>query len=204
LLRLAAGLDVPSHGSIRVDGETVLGQPHPAVGIVFQEPRLLPWLTVAQNAGFGLEALAKSERQSRVDDALARVGLNGYANKLPRDLSGGQQQRVAIVRAFLTQPKVLLLDEPFSALDALTRASLHEQLLALWETYKPTIVIVTHDVEEAIVLGETVTVMSPHPGRIHETIGVALARPRDRKSDAFNAMRRRILASLDQSLAHPA
>ncbi len=129
LLRLIAGLDRPSAGAILLDGER-LSEPHPAVGIVFQEPRLLPWLTVADNVGFGLDDRSAAERRERVGHALRRVGLIEHAGRWPRELSGGQQQRVAIARAFVTEPKVLLLDEPFSALDAFTRASLHEHLLA--------------------------------------------------------------------------
>jgi sulfonate transport system ATP-binding protein len=200
LLRLVAGLDHASSGSIAVDGETI-SAPHPAVGIVFQEPRLFPWLSVADNAGFGISEADAAERKARVDAALARVGLNGHAARWPRELSGGQQQRVAIVRALIARPKVLLLDEPFSALDAFTRASLHEHLLLLWETSKPTVVIVTHDVDEALVLGSRVVVMSPKPGRIFEIVDVPLGRPRDRRSEAYEALKRRVLASLDGSMS---
>ena len=126
-----AGLDRESAGRIRLDGE-VLSGPHPAVGIVFQEPRLLPWLSVFDNIAFGLSGVSAAERKARVTHALEKIGLVEHADRWPRDLSGGQQQRVSIARAFVTNPKVLLLDEPFSALDAFTRASLHEHLLALW------------------------------------------------------------------------
>ena len=131
---------------------------------------------------------------------LDRVGLSEHAKRLPRELSGGQQQRVAIARALIARPKVLLLDEPFSALDAFTRASLHDHLLSLWEAAKPTVLMVTHDVDEAVVLGSQVVVMSPKPGRIHEIIDVPLDRPRDRRSEAFEALKRRVLASLDGSM----
>jgi sulfonate transport system ATP-binding protein len=199
LLRLAAGLDLPTAGTIAVDG-TIIDKPHPAVGIVFQEPRLLPWLSVADNIGFGLADVPKAERRDRVERLLTRIGLAGYGNRWPRELSGGQAQRVAIARALVTQPKVLLLDEPFSALDAFTRASLQDALLALWDAQKPTLVIVTHDVDEAIVLGDKVVVMEPHPGRLFSTIRVDLPRPRDRLSDAFVAAQRRVLRALDGSL----
>jgi len=202
LLRLVAGLDQASGGAIRVGNETISG-PHPAVGIVFQEPRLFPWLDVADNTGFGLAHLAKPERQSRVVETLARVGLADHAERWPRELSGGQQQRVAIARALVAQPKVALLDEPFSALDAFTRASLHDHLLALWHEFRPTIVMVTHDVEEAVVLADRVVIMSPRPGRVFEEIDIALGRPRDRLSDAFEAVKRRVYKALDQSLADP-
>ncbi len=120
LLRLIAGLDRPSAGAITLDGETIAG-PHASVGLVFQEPRLLPWLDVAANVGFGLSALKRGDRRARVMHALERVGLGDHAGRWPRDLSGGQQQRVSIARAFVAEPRVLLLDEPFSALDAFTR-----------------------------------------------------------------------------------
>jgi sulfonate transport system ATP-binding protein len=202
LLRLVAGLDRPSGGSIAVDGERIAA-PHPAVGIVFQEPRLFPWLRVQENAGFGIAHLDAGERKARVDAALARVGLSDYATRWPRELSGGQQQRVALTRALIARPKVLLLDEPFSALDAFTRASLHDHLLALWETSKPAILIVTHDVDEAVALGSRLVVMSPRPGQIFETIDVSLGRPRDRRSEAFDALKRKVLASLDRSMLAP-
>ncbi len=202
LLRLVAGLDQASKGSIAVDGEAILG-PHPAVGIVFQEPRLLPWLSVADNVGFGLMERPRAEREDRVGDALARVGLADYAARWPRELSGGQQQRVAIARSFVTRPKVLLLDEPFSALDAFTRASLHEHLLTLWEAGKPTIVIVTHDVEEAVTLADRVVVMRPRPGRVYETISVHADRPRDKLGIGFERAKRRVLNALDRSLKAP-
>ena len=199
LLRLIAGLDQATSGIIAVDGEAI-SAPHPAVGIVFQEARLFPWLSVEDNAGFGIARTNATERKARVEAALARVGLAEHSRRLPRELSGGQQQRVAIVRALIARPKVLLLDEPFSALDALTRASLHEQLLFLWEAARPTVLMVTHDVDEAVALGSKIVVMSPKPGRIFEVIGVPLGRPRDKRSEAFDALRRRVLASLDGSM----
>jgi sulfonate transport system ATP-binding protein len=202
LLRLIAGLDHASGGRIAVDGE-IITAPHPAIGIVFQESRLFPWLRVEENAGFGIAHLQPAEREARVEVALTRVGLSDYSNRWPRELSGGQQQRVAIVRALIARPKVLLLDEPFSALDAFTRASLHGHLLALWETSKPAILIVTHDVDEAVALGSRVVVMSPKPGQIFETIDVSLGRPRDRRSEAFDALKRKVLASLDRSMHAP-
>ena len=199
LLRLVAGRARASSGAIAVDGE-VLDGPHPAVGIVFQEPRLLPWLTVAGNAGFGLMDLPRAERDDRVADALARVGLAEQAGRWPRDLSGGQQQRVAIARALVARPKVLLLDEPFSALDAFTRASLHEHLLALWQEQRPTVVMVTHDVEEAVTLADRIIVMRPKPGRVFETVTAGLERPRDKLAIGFDKAKRRVLNALDRSL----
>jgi sulfonate transport system ATP-binding protein len=202
LLRLLAGLDRPSAGTIRLDSEPILA-PHPGVGIVFQEPRLLPWLTVADNVGFGLAELAASERKARVGHALEKVGLANRAGRWPKELSGGQQQRVAIARAFVAQPRLLLLDEPFSALDAFTRASLHEHLLALWAESRPMVVLVTHDVHEAVTLADRVLVMRPNPGRIEDELAIALDRPRDKASSNFQATVRRAMAKLDQSLKAP-
>jgi sulfonate transport system ATP-binding protein len=199
LLRLIAGLDQASAGTVSVAGEVIL-KPHPAVGIVFQEPRLLPWLSVAENVGFGLSDLSIRERADRVAHALDRVGLAGQGRRWPRELSGGQQQRVSIARALVARPKVLLLDEPFSALDAFTRASLHEHLLLLWDETKPTVVMVTHDVEEAITLSDRVVVMRPRPGRVFETVTVGLDRPRDKLAVGFDKAKRRVLNALDRSL----
>ena len=200
LLRLVSGLEAPTHGMVSVDGEAIAA-PHPAVGIVFQEPRLLPWLTVAQNIGFGLEHLPASERRDLVEEALLKVGLAGYGPRWPRELSGGQAQRVSIVRALVTKPKVLLMDEPFSALDALTRATLQDHLLALWEASQPTLLLVTHDVEEAAALADRAVVMQPRPGRIFADIPVPLPRPRDRLSPGFVEAKRAILSALDGSLS---
>ncbi len=203
LLRAVSGLDQPSQGAVRLDGATIL-DPHEKIGIVFQEPRLLPWLTVADNVGFGLAGRPDAERRERVAAALDRVGLSDKAGVWPRELSGGQAQRVAIARALVPRPEVLLLDEPFSALDAFTRADLQDHLLALWAELRPTLVIVTHDVEEAIVLADRVVVMRPHPGRIADEIAIDLPRPRDRQSAGFDAAKRRVLAALDRSLGRAA
>ncbi len=199
LLRLIAGLDRPSAGGIVLDGEAIL-EPRADVGVIFQEPRLFPWLSVAENVAFGLSHLPSFERDSLVTSALLRVGLAGYEKRWPRELSGGQQQRVAIARALITRPKLLLMDEPFSALDATTRASLHGHLLALWEESRPTVVMVTHDVEEAVTLADRIIVMQPRPGRIFDELDNALARPRDRLSPTFEAAKREVLRALDRSL----
>jgi len=199
LLRLLAGLDRPSRGTVWIDGKE-LTSPHPSVGVIFQEPRLMPWLTVRQNVGFGLSHLSSPERQARVDAVLERVGLLDYAKRWPRELSGGQSQRVSIARALVMQPMVLLLDEPFSALDAFTRVELQEHLLGLWVGSKPTLVIVTHDIEEAVALGSRLVVLKPNPGRVAATFEVPLERPRDRVSARFSEEKRRVLAALDDSL----
>ena len=175
LLRIVAGLEETSRGAIRLDGKTIIG-PHPAIGMVFQEPRLMPWLTAAQNVAFGLS----SARAPAVAGILSRVGLAAQAEKLPRDLSGGQQQRVALARALVAKPKILLLDEPFSALDAMTREDLQDHLLDLWAVDRPTIVLVTHDIEEAAVLADRIAVFTPHPGRLKAVVTNPLPRPRGR------------------------
>jgi sulfonate transport system ATP-binding protein len=199
LLRAIGGLDRPSQGRVVLDGITITA-PQEKIGIIFQEPRLLPWLTVAQNVGFGLEDRSRAERKARVGMALRRVGLAEKAGAWPRELSGGQAQRVAIARALAPRPEVLLLDEPFSALDAFTRTDLQDHLLDLWSDLRPTLILVTHDVEEAIVLADRILVMKPRPGRIFEEIIADLPRPRDRQSAAFDHITRRVLAALDRSL----
>jgi sulfonate transport system ATP-binding protein len=203
LLRLVSGLDNPTQGAVALDGDTIVS-PHEKIGIVFQEPRLLPWLTVAENVGFGLAERPKAERAERVARQLARVGLAEKANVWPRELSGGQAQRVALARALVMRPEVLLLDEPFSALDAFTRVDLQDHLLDLWADGKPTLVIVTHDVDEAIVLADRVLVMRPAPGRIFAEIAIELPRPRDRQSAAYDFAKRRVMAALDRSLERKA
>src|SRR6195952_1397238 len=169
LLRLVSGLDNPTQGNVALDGDAI-HSPHEKIGIVFQEPRLLPWLTVAGNVGFGLADRPKAERNERVARQLDRVGLADKANVWPRELSGGQAQRVPIARALIMRPEVLLLDEPFSALDAFTRVDLQDHLLHLWGDLKPTLVLVTHDVDEAVVLADRILVMKLRPGRIYEEI----------------------------------
>jgi sulfonate transport system ATP-binding protein len=199
LLRAASGLDIATQGSVALDG-SVIEAPHEKIGLIFQEPRLLPWLSVADNVGFGLSHLAKPERAKRIAAALERVGLTDKAGMWPRELSGGQAQRVAIARALITRPSVLLLDEPFSALDAFTRAELQDHLLDLWEEGRPILVLVTHDIEEALVLASRVVVMRAQPGRIAGILDVPLPRPRDRLSPAFEEQKRRVLRLFDSTL----
>ena len=199
LLRAIAGLDPASSGTVSLD-DIAIAAPHEKIGIIFQEPRLLPWLSVADNIGFGLSGLPADIRREKVAKALARVGLGEKAKAWPRELSGGQAQRVAIARALVPQPEVLLLDEPFSALDAFTRRDLQDHLLDLWADTRPTLILVTHDVEEAVVLADRVLVMRPRPGRLFETIDINLARPRDRNSALSDDFKRHVLTSLDRSL----
>jgi sulfonate transport system ATP-binding protein len=199
LLRAISGLDNASQGRVLLDGAPVTA-PHEKIGIVFQEPRLLPWLSVADNVGFGLQDRPKAQREERVERALRRVGLADKAGAWPRELSGGQAQRVAIARALVPQPEVLLLDEPFSALDAMTRSDLQDHLLDLWADTRPTLILVTHDVDEAIVLADRIMVMRPRPGRIFSTIAADIARPRNRQSADFDRIKSDVLAALDHSL----
>jgi sulfonate transport system ATP-binding protein len=200
LLRLIAGLDQASTGNIAVGGQVLTGT-HVSISAVFQEPRLLPWLNAKANIAFGGRFLARAERDERADRLLDRVGLTGYGARWPRELSGGQQQRIAIARALIGHPGVLLLDEPFSALDPFTRSSLHDLLLDLWRDMRPTVLMVTHDIEEAVVLGDRIVVMRPHPGRVQETLSVDLPRPRDRLAAAFDLTKRNVLRALNRSLA---
>lgn len=195
LLRLVAGLDTRYHGEIRVGDEKVCG-PHPAIGLVFQEPRLFPWLTVADNVAFGLREREGEAARALVADALEAVGLAQFASALPKQLSGGMAQRTALARSLVTRPQVLLLDEPFSALDAFTRMRLQDHLLAAWERYRPTLVLVTHDLDEAIYLADRVVVFGERPGRPIDVIPVAPARPRDRRDPALGAIRVALLEAL--------
>jgi sulfonate transport system ATP-binding protein len=199
LLRAVSGLDPATSGSVTLDGVAITA-PHAKIGIIFQEPRLLPWLSVADNIGFGLGDVPTDVRRERIAHALTKVGLADKASAWPRELSGGQAQRVAIARALVPQPEVLLLDEPFSALDAFTRRDLQDHLLDLWAETRPTLVLVTHDVDEAVVLADRVFVMRPRPGRLFEEIRINLGRPRDRNSPPFENFKRRVLTALDRSL----
>jgi NitT/TauT family transport system ATP-binding protein len=173
LLDLLAGLTVPSAGEIRVDGKGVSG-PGLDRGIVFQQYALLPWRTAIENIEFGLEAskLRRRERASRAREYLELVGLAGFEGRYPHELSGGMKQRVAIARSLAYDPEVLLMDEPFAALDALTRDSLQSQLLRIWERTGKTIVFITHSIDEAVYLGQGVAVMSARPGRIKAIVDI--------------------------------
>lgn len=199
LLRLIAGLETPSRGEIRL-GDQSLVEPDARVNIVFQEPRLFPWLTVADNIGFGLRHIDRLERDAQVEAALARIGLPGYGGRWVRELSGGQAQRVALARALVTHPTVLLLDEPFSALDAMTRAGLQDHLSDLWQENGTTMLLVTHDIEEAVVLADRIVVMRPWPGRILEVVHVPLPRRRDRNSNDFGSLKRHLSTLLETSM----
>ncbi len=179
LLRVIAGLLAPDRGGVAVDDRPVT-RPDPTVGLVFQEPRLLPWRSVAGNVRYPLELAGWSHarREARLEELLALVGLEGAAGVRPSQLSGGMRQRVALARALALQPRVLLLDEPFSALDALTRERLNVELLALWSRTATTGIVVTHSIPEAIFLADRVVVLSARPGRVLADLPVGLPRPR--------------------------
>lgn len=192
LLRLIAGLERGERGSIRVAGREIRG-PSSDRGMVFQEHRLFPWMTVEENVAFGVAALPEEERRDVVAEHIERVGLRGFERAYPHQLSGGMAQRAAIARALAPRPLVLLLDEPFAALDAFTRIRMQEELLRIWEAERTTTVLVTHDVEEAVFLASRIVVMSDRPGTIRRVVAVDLRRPRDRTGSAFAALRRDIL-----------
>lgn len=191
LLRIAAGLDKDFGGSVALPG----GSQSPSVGLIFQEPRLMPWLSVADNITFGLRC-SRREKRAVAARWLRAVGLEGFGNVLPKALSGGMAQRVAIARALAPKPSILLLDEPFSAVDALTKMQLQDLLMDIWQDVGTTMVLVTHDVDEAVYLSDRVVVLSRRPGRIATTIDVGAARPRDRGDDYLAHLRADILAQL--------
>ncbi|WP_152218974.1 ABC transporter ATP-binding protein [Pseudomonas sp. SCB32] len=197
LLRLLVGLDREFQGEIRIDGAPIDGIGGER-GIVFQEHRLFPWLTVAQNVELGLvnEPLSATGKASKVTDYLQLVGLKGFERAYPHQLSGGMAQRVAIARGLVASPRILLLDEPFGALDALTRQQLQEELLRIRQRERITTVLVTHDVEEALFLADRVVVMAPRPGRIKRIVEVPLAHPRERGGFDFLRQREALLHEL--------
>lgn len=195
LLRLLIGLETGYEGTILLDGKPINGTSLDR-GIVFQEHRLFPWLTVEQNIGLGLlnAAGTQAAKDKSIQEHIALVGLKGFEKAYPYQLSGGMSQRVAIARALVNRPEVLLLDEPFGALDALTRSHLQQELQRIWQAEGITAILVTHDVEEAVFLGDRVVVMQPRPGRIKRIVDVPLARTRDRNSHHFAAIKNDVLS----------
>jgi sulfonate transport system ATP-binding protein len=193
LLRIISGLENGYSGEVKIGGRRIAG-PGLDRGMVFQEHRLIPWLTVEQNVAFGLNGLENGQRDTVVRDHLELVGLAAFAKALPHQLSGGMSQRVAIARSLVNNPQLLLLDEPFGALDAMTRIQMQQEILRIWEVERTTMVLVTHDIDEAIFLGDRVVIMSNRPGTIKRIVPVQLPRPRDRSSYDFVQIRKEIYA----------
>ncbi len=196
LMNIIAGLNPPSTGTVKVRGELVTG-PGKGKGVVFQQYALYPWLTVEKNVEFGLrmKGVEKEKRREIAQKYIKIVGLEKFAKSYPKELSGGMKQRVAIARAYTTGPEVLLMDEPFGALDAQTRAQLQENLLNTWQQEKKTCFFITHDVEEAVLLSTKVIIMSAGPGRIREIVDVHLPYPRDQETKLtpeFNELKNQI------------
>ncbi|NTV01553.1 MAG: ABC transporter ATP-binding protein [Chlorobiaceae bacterium] len=192
LLRHIVGLESEYEGDILLDGKRLNG-PSLDRGIVFQDHRLFPWLTVEKNIALGIVGKSEKEKKEIVDSHIELVGLKGFEKSYPYQLSGGMSQRAAIARALVNQPKILLLDEPLGALDALTRMYMHNELERIWEKEKITMIMVTHDVEEALYLSDKIVVMSAKPGRIQKVLNVSLPRPRDRAGHDFADMKEQVL-----------
>ncbi len=197
LLRIIAGLEHPTSGQVLLDGVPITG-PGSQRGMVFQEYSLFPWRTVLDNVVFGLElkGISKEERNERGRTYLEMVGLEPFESSYPHELSGGMKQRVAIARALVNEPRALLMDEPFGALDAQTRNIMQTELLRIWQEEKKTVIFVTHSMDEAIYLGDRVVIMSSRPGRIYDIMEIDVPRPRNRTSSDVNRCRERILKDL--------
>ena len=208
LLNMVAGFDQPTRGSVKVAGEEIAA-PAPSRGVVFQEPALFPWLSVMDNVVFGPKTLGQpaASYRARAAQIIEQIGLSGFEASYPAELSGGMRQRVGIARVLILEPKVLLMDEPFGSLDAQTRTLMQELLLALWERHQQTVLFVTHDIEEAILLADRVCVMTARPGRIKKSIEVRMPRPRSIESTTspeFNALRREVLDLIREESARAA
>jgi len=203
LLRLIAGLDSPDSGTLILNGEKIM-DPAPQRGYVFQQGSLFPWLTVAQNIASGLKARGVyKESKAEVARYIDLIGLNGFEKSFPHQISGGMAQSVAMARALINNPSVLLLDEPMGALDSFTRADIQDKLLELWKKNKTTMILVTHDIDEAIFLSDRIVIMTPRPGRIKEIIKVKMLHPRHRGGPDFLSIRRDILEKLHLASANP-
>jgi sulfonate transport system ATP-binding protein len=198
LLRIVAGLDRPTSGEIRWDSDH-RNSLRPNFGIVFQEPRLMPWLNVRQNVEFGFGPQGHPRSAELAEEILAQVGLEYFSYYYPRQLSGGMAQRVAIARALVRKPSLLLLDEPFSALDAVTRSRLQDHLMELFTRHSLTMFFVTHDIEEAVALSDSIVVLKGRPGQIHHQFRIDLPRPRTRRDPTFMAWKERVLAALTEA-----
>lgn len=189
LLRAICGLDTEHGGTVLIDGMEVTG-PDRHRGMVFQEHRLFPWLTVAQNVGYALQGISKEEKHEKIQKYIDLVGLHGFEKAYPRELSGGMAQRAGIARALVNKPSVLFLDEPFGALDAFTKISMQKELKRIQKKSDTTMLLVTHDIDEAVYLADRIIVMSERPGRIQRIVPVELKEPRDRNSYEFVEIRK--------------
>jgi ABC-type nitrate/sulfonate/bicarbonate transport system ATPase subunit len=199
LLNVVGGFLPPTHGVVKIDGDPV-EKPDPRRVFVFQERGVLPWLTVEGNIGFGLFRLSPAEREKRVKYYVELVGLKGFEASFPQELSGGMKQRVEVARALAVNPDVLYLDEPFGALDSITRVQMRTELLRIWSHEKKTVIFVTHDIEESIQLADRVVVMSARPGKVQRIVDIDVPRPRDISSEAYIKLRDEIFEEI--GLAH--
>jgi len=196
LLKIIAGLDLHYSGDVRLGGKPIPG-PGIDKGFIFQEPRLFPWLTVEKNIAADL-SLRSPEVRRKVDELIELVRLEGFQKAYPRELSGGMAQRVAIARALLRNPRVLLLDEPFGALDAFTRTHMQEVLIDIWQRNRTTMVLVTHDIDEAIYLANRVVILKPRPGAVRKVVGVDLPFPRKKTTSSFQELRLKVLSEFEK------
>lgn len=201
LLKIIAGLIDYQDGSVLFDGKPIR-EPDESRGMVFQEHRLFPWLTIKDNIGMGIHRVPKKERGGIIQQYMELVRLNGFEKAYPRQLSGGMAQRAAIARALVGKPKVLLLDEPFGALDALTRIQMQQEILNIWEKEKTTMILVTHDIGEAVFLSDRVIAMSERPSTVDLVLDIQLARPRDRTSPDFIYYTKKIYSLFFKNVEH--
>ncbi|MBN9460525.1 MAG: ABC transporter ATP-binding protein [Burkholderiales bacterium] len=200
LLNMIGGFERPTRGTIMIDGEQITN-PHWSRTVIFQDYALFPWMTVAENISFGLEMkkIPRDERRDRVRRHIELVGLGGTEGRFPHELSGGMKQRVSIARALAVDPKVLLMDEPFAALDAQNRGSMQREMVRIWERERKTVVLVTHSIEEAVVLSDRILVMTRHPGRVKADLEIGLARPRREEDPQVIALRNELRDLIHES-----
>ena len=191
LLRIMAGIDPTHEGTVKINGKLVK-KPDKSRGVVFQESRLLDWMSVSQNVGFPLSGMSKAEKAALVSEYVSLVGLSDFKNSYPRELSGGMAQRVSIARALVNQPEVLFMDEPFGALDYMTKINMQNELLRIRNNNAMTVIFVTHDIDEAVYLSDKILVLSKNPGKIKKIIINDLPFPRDRNSDSFFRIRKQV------------